>query len=79
MLGAMVLIAASFSMRLARRGGVAILIGSGILFSFFILFLSDVVQALGLANTIPALLAAWTPACVTLLIGLSILLYMEEG
>jgi lipopolysaccharide export system permease protein len=79
MLGAMVLIAASFSLRLARRGGVAILIGSGILFSFFILFLSDVVHALGLANTIPALLAAWTPAWVTLLIGLSILLYMEEG
>ena len=79
MLGAMVLIAASFSLRLARRGGVAILIGSGVLFSFFILFLSNVVQAMGLAGTIPALLAAWTPAAVTLLIGLSILLYIEEG
>jgi len=79
MLGAMVLIAASFSLRLARRGGVAILIGSGVFFSFFILFLSNVVQALGLADNIPALLAAWTPAAVTLLIGLSILLYIEEG
>jgi lipopolysaccharide export system permease protein len=79
MLGAMVLIAASFSLRLARRGGVTILIGSGILFSFFILFLSDVVHAYGLANIIPAFLAAWTPAWMTLLIGLSILLYMEEG
>lgn len=79
MMIAMVLIAASFSLRLARRGGVAILAGSGILFSFFILFVSDVVHALGLANTIPALLAAWTPTWVTLLIGLSILLFIEEG
>jgi lipopolysaccharide export system permease protein len=79
MLGAMVLIAASFSLRLARRGGVPMLIGSGILFSFFVLFLSDVVEALGLADTIPALLAAWAPASVTLLIGLSILLHIEEG
>lgn len=79
MLAAMILIAASFSLRFARRGGVSILIGSGVIFSFFILFLSDVVHALGLADTIPALLAAWTPATVTLLIGLSILLHIEEG
>lgn len=79
LLGAMVLIAASFSLRLARRGGVTPLIGSGVIFSFFILFLSDVVHALGLADTIPALLAAWTPATVTLLIGLTILLHIEEG
>jgi len=79
MLGAMVLISASFSLRMARRGGVATLIGSGVLFSFFILFLSNVVHAYGLANIIPALLAAWTPAWVTLLIGLSVLLFMEEG
>jgi lipopolysaccharide export system permease protein len=79
LLGAMVLIAASFSLRLARRGGVPALLASGVLFSFFILFLSDVVHALGLADTIPALLAACTPASVTVLIGLSILLHIEEG
>lgn len=79
MLAAMVLIAASFSLRMARRGGVAILIACGVIFSFFILFLTDVVVALGLASTIPASLAAWTPAAVTALIGTSILLYLEEG
>lgn len=79
MLAAMVLIAASFSLRMARRGGVAILIASGTIFSFFILFLSDIVVTLGLSSTIPALLAAWTPAAVTGLIGMSILLHLEEG
>ncbi|MDX1482986.1 MAG: LPS export ABC transporter permease LptG [Alphaproteobacteria bacterium] len=79
MLGAMVMVAACFSLRIARRGGVALVIGAGILFTFFILFLTDVVHALGLADTIPAALAAWTPAGVTLLTGLSILLYIEEG
>lgn len=79
MLAAMVLIAASFSMRMARRGGVPLLIGSGVLFSFFVFFLSDVVFALGFSATIPAVLAAWSPALVTLLIGLSILLHIEES
>ena len=79
MLAAMVLIAASFSMRMARRGGVALLLSSGVLFSFFVFFLSDVVFALGFSATIPAVLAAWSPASVTLLIGLSILLHIEES
>ena len=79
MLAAMVLIAATFSLRMARRGGVAMLIGSGVMFSFFIFFLSDVVVALGYSDTIPPLLAALTPAAVTTLIGASILLHIEDG
>ena len=79
MFAAMVLIAACFSLRMPRRGGVAVLITSGIIFSFFILFLSDVALAFGLSDTIPASLAAWTPAAVPALIGTSILLHMEEG
>ncbi|MCZ6637358.1 MAG: LPS export ABC transporter permease LptG [Alphaproteobacteria bacterium] len=79
MLAAMVLVAACFSLRMARRGGVAILITGGILFSFFLLFISDVILAFGLSDAIPAALAAWTPAAVTALIGMSILLHLEEG
>lgn len=79
MLAAMVLIAATFSLRMARRGGAALLIASGVLFSFFIFFLSDVVVAMGLSGTIPPLLAAVTPAAVTSLIGVSVLLHIEDG
>jgi lipopolysaccharide export system permease protein len=79
MLAAMVLIAATFSLRMARRGGVALLITSGVVFSFFVFFLSDVVFAMGLSSTIPPLLAALTPAVVTTLIGASVLLHIEDG
>jgi lipopolysaccharide export system permease protein len=79
MLAAMVMIAAMFSLRMARRGGVALLIGSGITFSFFIFFLSDVVVAMGLSAAIPPFLAAITPAAVTTLIGASVLLHIEDG
>lgn len=79
MLAAMVLIAATFSLRMTRRGGAALLVASGIMFSFFVFFLSDVVVALGLSATIPPVLAALTPAAVTTLIGLSVLLHIEDG
>lgn len=79
LLSAMVLVAASFSLRPARRGGVAVLIGSGVVFGFLLFFLSDVVLALGLSATIPSVLAAWTPAGFSLLIGLTVLLHLEDG
>jgi lipopolysaccharide export system permease protein len=79
MLAAMVLIAASFSLRMARRGGVSLLIASGIFFSFFVFFLSDIVLALGLSSVIPPFLAALTPVAVTSLVGVSVLLHIEDG
>ena len=79
LLCAMVLIAASFSLRLARRGGVALVVGGGVLFGFLLFFISDVVFALGLSSTIPALLAAWTPAGFSMLVGLFVLLHLEDG
>lgn len=78
-MAAMVLIAASFSMRMSRSGGVARLIVSGVAFSFLMFFFSDLVFALGLASSIPPALAAGAPALVTILVGLSLLLYSEEG
>jgi lipopolysaccharide export system permease protein len=79
LLCAMVLLAATFSLRHQRRGGVALAIGSGVAVSFMLYILSDVVFALGLAAQVPIELAAWTPASVTTLIGLSSLMYLEEG
>jgi len=79
MLAAMVLIAASFSMRASRRGGTMALIGSGVMFGFLLFFLSDIVLALGLSASIPAALAAWTPAGFSLLLGLAALLHLEDG
>ncbi|MFN4281481.1 MAG: LPS export ABC transporter permease LptG [Alphaproteobacteria bacterium] len=79
MLAAMVLIAASFSMRSSRRGGTMALIGGGVMFGFLLFFLSDVVLALGLSATVPAALAAWTPAGFSLALGLAAMLHLEDG
>jgi lipopolysaccharide export system permease protein len=76
---AMVLIAASFSLRMQRRGGVTMMIAGGVAAGFALYFLSDVVFALGLSATIPVSLAAWTPAGVSCLLGASLLLHLEDG
>ena len=46
---------------------------------FVLYFFSDVVLALGLSDSIPVVLAAWTPSGVTLLLGLAMLLHLEDG
>lgn len=79
LLAAMVMIAASFSLRLTRRGGTLLLVGAGVLTSFFLFLLTNVVQALGLGASVPVILAAWTPAGFCLMAGLTMLLHLEDG
>ncbi len=79
LLGAMVLIAATFSLRPARRGGVGARIGLGVLIGFGFYLMNDLVQALGKSASIPVLMAAWTPAAIGCLFGLATLLYLEDG
>ena len=79
LLCAMVLIAATFTLRLTRRGGTALLIAGGVAVGFVLYFLTDVVFALGRNANIPVMLAAWTPAGVSLLLGLALLFHLEDG
>lgn len=76
---AMVLIAATFSMRPARRGGAAALAVVGIGAGFVLFFVSNLVGALGQSASIPIILAAWSPAGVSTLLGVSMLLHLEDG
>ena len=76
---AMVLIAATFSLRLTARFGTSILVTGGVLAGFILYVISDIVLALGLSAIIPPILAAWTPAGVSTLIGLSLLFHLEDG
>ena len=76
---AMVLVAATFSLRMQRRGGAVMLIVCGVAAGFLLYFLSDFVLALGLSAKIPVLLAAWTPAGVSMIFGTSMLLHLEDG
>ena len=79
LLCAMVLLAATFTLRLTRRGGTALLIAGGVAVGFVLYFLTDVVFALGRNASIPVVLAAWTPAGVSVLLGLAMLFHLEDG
>jgi lipopolysaccharide export system permease protein len=76
---AMVLVAATFSLRMHRRGGATLMIVGGVVSGFLLYFLSDVVFALGLSDKVPVTLAAWTPTGVSLTFGISMLLHLEDG
>lgn len=79
LLCAMVLIAAAFSLRTSTRVGSKTWVLAGLFFGFFLYFMTDLVFALGLSSRIPEALAAWTPAIVTMLIGITSLLHLEDG
>jgi len=79
LLCAMVLIAATFSLRMQRRGGATLMIVGGVATAFALFFLSDIVFALGLSAKITVALAAWTPAGVSMLMGAALLLHLEDG
>jgi lipopolysaccharide export system permease protein len=76
---AMVLVAATFSLRMQRRGGATLMIIGGIAAGFLLYFVSNIVFALGLSAKLPVLLAAWTPTGISLIFGVSMLLHLEDG
>lgn len=79
LLCAMVLVAASFSLRHSRQSGVALAAGGGVITGFLLFFVTDVVLELGRSTSIPVILAAWTPAGASTLLGLTSLLHFEDG
>ncbi len=75
----MVLLAAAVSMRPPRSRGTFIMIASGVFIGFIVFFLSSFLQALGASQQIPVLLAAWSPALIAFLLGLSVMMNLEDG
>ena len=79
LLCAMILLAATFSLRQLRFGGAGLLLASGVLTGFLFYFLTDVVYAFGLAGSLPVALAAWTPVGICALLALVMLFHLEDG
>jgi lipopolysaccharide export system permease protein len=75
----MVLLAAIFSLRQHRRGGVAVTIFAGVLTGFGVFVLSNLVFAFGLSATLPVVVAAWTPALIVAMLAAASLLHLEDG
>ncbi|MDE2488703.1 MAG: LPS export ABC transporter permease LptG [Alphaproteobacteria bacterium] len=76
---AMSILAAAFSLRLARLGGLAGLAGAGVGLGFVFFFFNQFAGALAKGNIIPLFAAAWAPTLVALLSGLSLLFFTEDG
>ena len=76
---AMAMLAAGFSMRSSRRGGVARMVGAGVAAGFALFVLDKITGEFGEAGTLPVMLAAWAPTVAGLLLALSLLLHMEDG
>jgi len=80
MLCAMVLLAASFFLTTqARMAGWTLRGAVGVATGFLLYFFSQFTYALGLATTLPLLLAAWAPAVIALLLSSAFLFYREDG
>ncbi len=75
----MALLAAGFSMRHNRRGGVAQMIAAGIAAGFALFVVDRVSNEFGEAGSLPVVLAAWAPTVAGLLLALALLLHLEDG
>ena len=78
-LAAEVLIAAVFSLRLFRFGGVAVMAAGGIAAGFMLYVLTKMASDLGGAGILNAGVAAWSPALVASMLATFVLLHQEDG
>lgn len=76
---AMVLIAAVFSLRFFRFGGVAKMVGGGVGAGFLLYLATKMVGDLGGAGLLSPAVAAWSPAVVASMLGALALLHQEDG
>jgi lipopolysaccharide export system permease protein len=79
LLAAMVLLAASVSLRFFRMGGVQKMVLSGITAGFLLFVLQKITDDMSRAELMPPLAAAWIPVVVGGLTGFVALLFQEDG
>jgi lipopolysaccharide export system permease protein len=79
LLAAMVMVAASVSLRFFRFGGVQKMVLSGVGAGFLLYVLSKVTEDLSKAELMHPIAAVWLPVCVGGLTGFLALLYQEDG
>jgi lipopolysaccharide export system permease protein len=79
LLVAMVLIAASVSLRPSRFGAPWRLMLAGVIAGFLLYVLIEIVGDLGSNGIVDPLLAAWLPPIAALTFGATVLLYQEDG
>ncbi len=76
---AMAILAAAFSLKLARLGGLAALAGAGVASGFLFFFFDELCASLAKADVAPPFAAAWIPPILALLSAFTLLFYTEDG
>jgi lipopolysaccharide export system permease protein len=79
LLTAMVLLAASVSLRFFRFGGVQKMVLGGISAGFLLFVLSKFTEDMSKSELMPPVMAAWIPVLVGSLTGFVVLLHQEDG
>ena len=79
MLVAMVLVAACFSLRFFRMGGVQRMVSGGVVAGFVLYVATKLVNDLGGAGVVSVPVAGWSPAIVGCMFGVYVLLHQEDG
>ncbi len=79
MFAAMVLLAAAVAMRPPRMHGTLGFIVVGVFIGFVVFFMSSFLQAMGSTRQIPVPMAAWAPALISFLLGLGVMINVEDG
>lgn len=76
---ALIIIAAALALRAPRMQRNWWLVIGTLSVGFLIFFLGDLLEALGISDKLPLMVAAFVPAIFSLFIGLTALLYLEDG
>jgi lipopolysaccharide export system permease protein len=79
LLGAIVFLASAVSLRFFRFGGVQKMILGGILAGFLLYVLSKIADDMTTAGLMPPIAAAWVGVLVAAVVGVTALLYQEDG
>jgi lipopolysaccharide export system permease protein len=79
LLVAMVLLAATVSLRSFRQGGIQTMVATGIIGGVGFFLLTEVSRQMGLAGLAPATVAIWLPVVIACLGSTTVLLHQEDG
>jgi lipopolysaccharide export system permease protein len=79
LLMAMVLLAATVSLRSFRQGGIQTMVLTGMVGGIGFFLLTEVSRQLGLAGVVPATIAIWLPVLVSCMATVTVLLHQEDG
>ncbi len=79
LMAAMVLIAATSSLKAFRFGRIQTMVLAGLTGGFGFFIFSEISRKVGASGLVPVPVAAWAPALVALLLAASVLLHQEDG